>query len=332
MHGRLEWTEFDSSALAGNPLGDPARRPALLYLPPGIGGGARFPAIYFLHGFGGGVQGWASAPLFAPTVPERLDALIAAGAPPAIGVFLDGATGLGGTQWIDSPAVGAYQRYVADDAVAWVDARLPTVAAARGRAVVGKSSGGYGALALGRDRPRVFGHVAAHAADSGFEYCYLPDLPRAAAALLDDDPAGWLDAMKRRARDSRPRPDDHAVLNALAMSATYSPAAGAPLGLELPFERGTGRLREEVWARWLAHDPARFVPASIAAFRQLATVFLDCGSRDEHALRWGARMIAAALREAGVDVLHEEFDDGHRGIDYRFARSLAVLLPRLARG
>jgi hypothetical protein len=32
-----------------------------------------------------------------------------------------------------------------------------------------------------------------------------------------------------------------------------------------------------------------------------------------------------------VEAVHEEFDDGHRGIDYRYARSLAYVLPRLAR-
>jgi S-formylglutathione hydrolase FrmB len=212
-----------------------------------------------------------------------------------------------------------------------VDARLRTVPRREARAVLGKSSGAYGALAMGRDRPHVFAHLAAHAPDSGFEYCYLPEFPRAAGALLGTDPAAWLDGAKQRARESRMRPDDHAVLNVVAMAAHYSPRAEAPLGLELPFDRETARPRDDVWARWLAHDPVRFVPAAIDRFRGLGTVFLDCGARDEFHLRWGARSIAAALREGGAPVVHEEFDDGHRGIDYRYARSLTVVLPRLAR-
>ena len=43
-------------------------------------------------------------------------------------------------------------------------------------------------------------------------------------------------------------------------------------------------------------------------------------------------MVARSLREAGVEVVHEEFDDGHRGIDYRYARSLGLVVPRLERG
>jgi S-formylglutathione hydrolase FrmB len=115
------------------------------------------------------------------------------------------------------------------------------------------------------------------------------------------------------------------------MAAHYSPRPGAPLGLELPFEPETARLRPEVWERWLAHDPVRFVPRHLDAFRRLSTAFVDCGTRDEFQLRWGARMVAGALRAAGVEVVHEEFDDGHFGIDYRYARSLAVIAPRLAR-
>ena len=75
--------------------------------------------------------------------------------------------------------------------------------------------------------------------------------------------------MLQRARLTKLRSDDHPVLNVLAMAAAYSPRAGEPLGLELPFDPVTARLRDEVWARWLEHDPVRFVPCSIAAFRRL---------------------------------------------------------------
>ena len=333
MRGRLETVEIDAPSLRGNPLGDPPRRPLLVYLPPGYDGASdRYPVACFLHGFTGSAAGWTNVQAFAPTVPERLDALVASGAvPPAIGVFPDGWTGLGGTQWIDAPAVVDYQSYLARDLVAFLDGRYRTVRGPRARALLGKSSGGYGALAMGRDRPDVFGHLACHAGDAGFEYCYLPDFPRAAASLLGTDAAGWLAEAKRRAAETRLRPDDHPTLNVIAMAAHYSPRAGEPLGLELPFEPGTARLRPAVWARWLDQDPARFVPAALASFRRLSSVFLDCGTRDEFNLRWGARMVAEALGGAGVELRHDEFEDGHRDINYRYQASLSFLLPRLAR-
>ncbi len=331
MSGGLVELELDAPSLASNPLGDPAHRTVLVWIPPG--GAAGLPTVTFLHGFTGSARGWTNVSVFAPTVPERLAALVAAGEiPPVVGVFPDGATALGGTQWTNAPAVGRYQDLVAEDVVAAVEARLGTLARREARAVVGKSSGGYGALCLGRDRPDVFGLVGAHAPDCCFEYCYLPDLPKAAAALLDaPDAAAWLEGARRRARETKLGGSDHAPLNVVAMAAHYSPRAGAPLGLELPFELPTGRLRDDVWARWLEHDPVRFVPRAAAAFRRLEAVFLDCGTRDEFNLRWGVRMVAAALRELGVKVEHQEFEDGHMGTSYRYDASLRYLVPRLAR-
>jgi S-formylglutathione hydrolase FrmB len=334
MNGRLLELELDAPALRGNPLGDPSRRPLLALLPPGRADGRGLPAVYFLHGFTGSARGWLNVSAFSPTVPERIDALAAAGElPPFVAVFVDGFTALGGSQWTNSPAIGRYQDYVADDVVAFVEATLGTVPARAARAVVGKSSGGYGALRLGRDRPDVFAHLACHAGDAGFEWCYGPDLPKAAAAILAaGDAAAWLEAAVRRARETRLAGADHPVLNVIAMSAAYSPDPAAPLGAALPFELPSGRLRQAVWDRWLAEDPVRFVPASLDAYRRLATVFLDCGTRDEFNLRWGARQVAEALRAGGVEVVHEEFEDGHMGINYRYDRSLRLLAPRLARG
>lgn len=333
MHGKLVELEVASAALAGNPLGDPPRRPLLAWLPPGHGE-RPLPAVYFLHGFGGSGRGWLNVSAFQPTVPERIDAQVAAGElPPFVAVFPDGATGLGGTQWTDAPAVGRYQTYVAEDVVRAVEAQLGTLPRREARAVVGKSSGGYGALCMGRDRPDVFAHVGCHAGDACFEYCYLPDLPKAAAALLSaESPAAWLTEARRRARATRPGPDDFTVINVLAMAAHYSPDPAAPLGLALPFALPSGRLLPEVWARWLAEDPVRFIPGALAAYRRLATVFVDCGTRDEFNLRWGARMVVEALRAGGVEVVHQEFEDGHMGINYRYDMSLKVILPRLARG
>ncbi len=331
MNGALVEIELESAALAGNPLGDPARRLVLAWVP--AGGGRGLPAVYFLHGFTGSARGWTNVSAFSPTVPERIDALVASGAlPPFVAVFPDGSNSLGGTQWTNAPAVGRYQDFVADDVVGAIERKLGTSPKREARAVAGKSSGGYGALCMGRDRPDVFSLVASHAGDALFEYCYLPDLPRAAAALLDaPDAAAWLDAARRRARETKLSGADHAPLNVVAMAAHYSPNPAAPLGLDLPFELPTGRLREEVWARWLAHDPVRFVPRALPAFRSLAGVFLDCGTRDEFNLRWGTRAVAAALREGGVRVEHQEFDDGHSGTSYRYDASLRFVVPLLAR-
>lgn len=334
LRGSVEIRQIHSPALEGNPLGDPATRPTPIYLPPGYASSKeRFPVVYLLHGFTGGGLSWVNFPGFSLSVPERIDQLIERGdIPPVIAVFVDGWTAIGGSQWVNSDAIGRYRDYVAQDVVAYVDRELRTVARAEARACVGKSSGGYGALVMARHHADVFAHVASQSGDAYFEYCYLNDLPKAAAALQRcASTKEWFEDFWRRSKETKARGDDHGVLNALAMAAAYSPKKGESMNIELPFDPKTARLREDVWARWLEHDPVRFIPRSAAAFRSLKSVFVDCGTKDEFNLRWGARMVVEELRKLDVDVLHEEFEDGHMGINYRYDRSLAYLAPRLAR-
>lgn len=334
MKGTVRVEPVPAPSLQGNPLGDPAVRQLPVYLPPGYEDGSeRYPAVYFLHGFSGSGLGWLSPSAFTATVPERIDALIEQGAlPPFIAVFADGWTRFGGSQYVNSEAVGRYRDYVAKDVVGWADRTLRTLPRRESRAVVGKSSGGYGAYVMAAEESAVFAHVGAHAGDAYFEYCYLPDFPKAAGALVKAGGAqAWFDEFLARARATRMKSEDHPVINTVAMAAAYSPAAGKPLGLELPFDLETGRLREDVFARWLEKDPVRFIPARMEAVRALRSFFLDCGTRDEFHLRWGARMVARSLKEAKVDHLHEEFEDGHMGINYRYDRSLGYLVPRMSR-
>jgi len=334
VKGTVRIEAVAAPSLKGNPLGDPDERQLPIYLPPGYEDGReRYPAVYFLHGFSGSGLGWIAPSAFTASVPERIDALIEQGSlPPFIAVFVDGWTRFGGSQYVNSEAVGRYRDYVARDVVGWADLALRTIAKRESRAVVGKSSGGYGAYVMAAEESAVFAHVGAHAGDAYFEYCYQTDFPKAAGALLK---AGgvkpWFDEFLARARATRMRSEDHPVINTVAMAAAYSPAADQLLGLELPFDIETGRLREEVFARWLEKDPVRFIPRKMDAVRSLQSFFVDCGTRDEFNLRWGARMVVQALKGAGVPHLHEEFEDGHMGINYRYDRSLGYLVPRLSR-
>ena len=333
MKGMLETRELQSPALENSPLGDPARRRVTVYLPPGYAeGDKRYPAVYFLHAYGNSGGSWTNAAGFGLTVPERLDNLIASGAiPPVIGVFADAWTSLGGSQWVNSDAIGRYRDFLAKDVVGFVDRTFRTLPKAVSRAVVGHSSGGYGALVMGRYHPEVFAHLGAHSADAYFEYCYMPDLPKAAGSLLKAGGVeAWFQDFSKRSKETKVRGDDFPVINSLAMAAAYSPKKGEPLNVELPFDLQTGKLRLDVWNRWLVHDPVRFVPKFLDAFRKLKTVFIDCGTRDEYNLRWGARMVAEDLKASGVELFHEEFEDGHSGVSYRFERSLGLIAPRLA--
>jgi enterochelin esterase family protein len=319
-----------SRALRGNPLGDPSDRELPVYLPPGYDERRRFPVIFCLAGFTGTGRMLLNDQAWAPGLATRMDALLARGiARPAVLAMPDCFTRLGGSQYLNSTALGPYEDHLVEELVPAVDRVFRTLPAREHRGVVGKSSGGYGALRLAMRRSDLFGAAACHSGDMGFEYCYLPDFPKAVAGLgRHGGIAGFL-----RAFDRAPRKTGEllAVLNVLAMAAAYSPNRKArPLGFDLPFDEKTGELRGEVWTRWLENDPVRMVEGTADALRSLGLLYLDCGTRDEWNLHLGARMLAQRLREKRVRHVHEEFDDGHLSIPYRYDVSLPLLTRALA--
>jgi hypothetical protein len=333
LRGRLDIRTVHCAALVANPRGDPVERPCAVYLPEGYdAGAARYPVVFLLHAFMGSGPGWFNTAPFSTGILDRIDAVLASGVPPFLTVFPDGMTALGGSQWMDSPGNGAYGQMIVQDILGHVERTYRTVRAPGGRAIAGRSSGGYASWQLARRFPGTFGHIASHSADAYFEYCYLPEFPKVAAAL---DKAGGVDAwwtgFQRRIRETKMGGDDHMVVNLLAMAAAYSPDPAQPLGVALPFDLATARLDDAVWATWLAEDPVRFVERDPDPFRSLQSIFVDCGTRDEYGLRWGARMLARMVQGGRATVVHEEYEDGHMGTAYRFDRSLAFLGPRLAR-
>jgi enterochelin esterase family protein len=318
-----------SRVLAGNPLGDPAERDLLVYVPPGYdpGDDRRYPTLLAVVGFTGTGAVLFNADALGEGLDRKLDRLIANGAcPPVIVAAPDCFTRVGGSQYINSSAVGRYEDYLVDEIVPFVDAHYRTLP--RGRwGVFGKSSGGYGSIVLGMRHPDVFCALANHSGDSCFELCYMRDWSGTLDAFREaGGPAAWLDQFW--ADDNRRRERHMKPLNAIAMAAHYSPNPDAPpghLGIDFPFDLETGEFRPAVWERWRAWDPVQMADAHAAALRSLRAIYVDCGTKDEFALHWGARALVKKLRGHGIAVRHEEFDDGHMNISYRYATSVPFL-------
>ena len=334
LSGRLDELVIDSTALRGNPLGDPHERPVWVYTPPGYDDSSeqRYPSIYVIQGYTGHVQMWRNRTPFRSTYPETADAVFAGGAPPCVLVFVDAWTSYGGSQFVDSVGTGAYHTYLCDEIVPFVDARYRTLSDRESRAVTGKSSGGYGALITPMLRPDVFGALASHAGDALYELCYASEFGPAVRALraYDGDPhRWWADFTSRTAFTRR---EDDLLLGLYGVAACFSPDAdGTPV---LPFDTVTGVLRPDVWQRWLDLDPVRMAPAHADALRSLRAIWIDAGTSDEFYLDIGAQAFRAQLTAAGVadERIHFElFDAGHGAIDYRYPLALEWLAHRLAR-
>src|SRR4029453_8997265 len=130
LRGRFEEHEFESDVLRDNALGDPHRRPLWVYLPPGYDqdGERRYPSIYVIQGLTGQLDMWRNRFPFRRNFPELADQLFASGeSPPAILVYVDCWTSIGGSQFLDSPATGRYHTYLCEEVVAWVDERYQTL-------------------------------------------------------------------------------------------------------------------------------------------------------------------------------------------------------------
>ncbi len=152
---------------------------------------------------------------------------------PAIVVFPDCFTSLGGNQYVNSSAIGRYADYLTRELIPFVDREFRTLASREHRGCFGKSSGGYGAIIHAMRHAQYWGAVADHSGDALFDFCYFTDWPR----TLNE-----LDRYRKRPRVAGPR------RRACATSAK------APSGID------DGRVRrflEHVWGKRTSSPTAK---------------------------------------------------------------------------
>jgi hypothetical protein len=355
--GMLVVLEHVSQILKDNPLGDPHVRKVAAWLPVEYDrdGGRRFPVLYDFVGFtGSGLShtGWKA---FGENVPERAARLVReAKMGPAIFVFPDCFTALGGNQYVNSAAVGDYADYLTQEIIPFVDREFRTLASREHRGCFGKSSGGYGSMLHGMKHAKYWGAIANHSGDAYFDFVYWHDWPNTLNELarhrLPRRRPGAYDALRESHRkglaDGR---DDgriarflksvwkkeklsggetHAIMN-LCMAATYDPDLRAPNGFRVPFNLESGELLPERWRNWQRHDPVNLVSRYRKNLRSLRGIYIDCGWRDQYHIHYGARILSKKLSEQRIRHVYEEFDDNHSDIDYRMDVSLPFLYRAL---
>jgi len=170
QHGRVRADTLWSQALG-------TRKQLLLYLPPSYATNItkRYPVAYYLHGLGGSERDWVEH----GKIDATMDSLIGRGVPEMILVFPDGDDGWY-TTW---NALGNfrdcmrshgesgvsycvpwphYDDYVAFDVVRYVDSTYRTEATREHRALAGLSMGGYGAVSLALEYPKLWSAAASH--------------------------------------------------------------------------------------------------------------------------------------------------------------------------
>lgn len=307
--GQLEQIKVAGPSLEGNLAGDPAERDVFVYLPPGYAqsGDKRYPVIYFLHGYG------ATAAIYSNGVlklPGSADAAMVSGTQEAIVVLPDASSIYGGSMYSNSPTIGDWETFIAQDLVTYIDANYRTLPARESRGLSGHSMGGYGTLRIGMKHPEVFGALYAMSS-----CCLLNQAPGQEAVATQQQrmaegpiagARGFANAMQAQAAAWAPNPDN------------------APYFFDFPWV--DGELQPLVAAKWTANSPLVFVDQYVPALQQYKAIMLDVGDKD--GLEATNTQLDAALTRLGITHGYEIYDGDHGNrIGERF---VSELLPFFA--
>jgi enterochelin esterase-like enzyme len=259
----VERIKIRGAALIGNLEGNAVDRDAIVVLPPTYSTDRRrrYPVVYALHGYSIGAEQW-SAEIH---VPQTIEGAFAQGARETIVVLPDSKTVHNGSMYSSSITTGDFERFVAFDVVAYIDAHYRTIANRNSRGLVGHSMGGYGASRIGMKHADVFGSLYI------MSPCCLS--PRGAPP---SNPANeeTLAAVKTAA-DSAKLP--FGLRAQLAAAAAWSPNPNnPPLYLDLPI----GANQTAVLARFAANAPLAFIDQYIAQLKQYRAIAIDVGDMD----------------------------------------------------
>ena len=301
--------DVPAPALAGNRVGSETTQSAAIYLPPGYTRetSRRYPVLYLLHGIFDSHETWTG--FFE--IPALLDRLIAAGTiPPVIVVMPNGGNRYGGGYYMDSPTSGGWATYITRDLVGYVDARYRTRANADGRAVLGHSMGGYGAIHLAMEKPGVFSVAYAMS-----PCCLAPveDIGFGNVAwrtAFDFDEMSDYEAALER-RDFYPV----AVLGFLSAMSPDTSRAAAPFFVDFPFEmeRMETVTDDDEWIEYSERFPLGRIDQRRAQLTSLRALGMDYGTGDQFVhIPFATAAFSERLAELRIPHLLDVYAGDHR--------------------
>jgi enterochelin esterase-like enzyme len=263
----VEHIKVHGTALEGNLEGDAVDRDVIVFLPPSYAKSKsrRYPVVYALHGYSIGAEQWSHE----IHVPQTVEGAFALGANEMIVVLPDSKTVHNGSMYSSSVTTGDFERFVAHDVVAYIDAHYRTMPSRTSRGLVGHSMGGYGASRIGMKYPDVFGSL----------YIMSPCCMSArmgGASQGNSSLEKTLAAVKTPA-DMASLP--FGVQAQLASAAAWSPdPKNPPFYLDLPTKDGV--TQPDVIAKWAANAPLAFVDQYIGNLKQYRAIAMDVGDKD----------------------------------------------------
>ncbi len=122
----VEHIKVHGTALENNLEGDAVDRDVFVFLPPSYAKekSRRYPVVYALHGYSIGAEQWTHE----IHVPQTIEGAFAQGAKEMIVVVPDSKTVHNGSMYSSSVTTGDFEKFIADDLVAYIDAHYRTLA------------------------------------------------------------------------------------------------------------------------------------------------------------------------------------------------------------
>ncbi|EQD43241.1 esterase [mine drainage metagenome] len=283
------------------------------------------PLLIFLAGMmGSGKSMLLNTDFFVENMQQRIERLSSKGkVGNSIYVFPDLMTKFGGCQYTNSDAADHYEDFIVKELVPYLKRKYGSEKVA----LLGKSSGGYGSMALAMKHPEVIDAAMDHSGDAYFEYCYMPSFPTARKNIAKFGSAeAWLSNFSKKL--NKKNPDDLTTLNIVAMAAFYSSIKGK---VELPFDLDTCEMRDDIWGMWLANDPVRMINKHYKALQGLDFLGIDVGIYDQFNLLEGSRILHKKLAGYNVKHWYDEFEDSHINVSYRYDISIPLVEKALSK-
>lgn len=290
----VEHIKIHGTSLEGNLEGDAVDRDVIVCLPPSYATDKKrhYPVVYALHGYSIGAEQWTHE----IQVPQTIEGAFALGAKEMIVVLPDSKTRHNGSMYSSSVTTGDFERFIAHDVVAYIDAHYRTIPNRESRGLVGHSMGGYGASRIGMKHADVFGSLYIMS-----PCCLSPRGSRPANPEAD------------KALEEVKTPEDAAKLPffpraQLASAAAWSPnPKNPPLYLDLPTKDGVPQ--PDVIAKWAANAPLAFVDQYVGNLRQYRAIAMDVGDQD--GLRIDAGKLHDVLDSYGIANSFEIYPGTH---------------------
>ncbi|AWR97381.1 esterase [Acidianus sulfidivorans JP7] len=313
MKLNLKFIDFESSVLIDNPLNDPYVRRIGILEPENPEGK---PIIFYLSGYLSSSLSVLNYDPLSQDLQTRISRLLSESKMKGSIVILpDMFTKVGGNQYINSSAVGKYEDFLINELIPY----FKDIYKSKAVGLVGKSSGGYGALVLAMKHK--IDAIAVHSADSYFEYVYLPLFPKVIGNLRKfSSPEEWINEFWKK--ENKKKKDDLNTLNIIGMAAFYSPSSDGKI--VLPFDLDSGEIIEDVWKKWLEKDPVRMIEKYYENLRK-TKIFMDVGIKDEFNIQYGMRILHNRMKKLDVPHQYEEYNDGHLNTSYRLDISLSFI-------